>query len=180
MRPVYEKFPLAELRALPRDEDRLAEARPEFGKRLRAAIDDSPVTVQAVADALVVERPNFYKVFTGERDVPGSRLLLLPEPVLKSFIEGLARELGYELTPAETAARAGGYKTALDVMREVADVLHSTSDIESGGGDVRRKALDGVREIEEAERALADRKAHLRTLGTAEAQVHPLRGGAKP
>lgn len=153
------------------------QAKAIFGKRFETWVRRSELPITEVAEAMALQGPHLHEVFKGARGLRMSLLFVLPPPVLRVLLEDLAASIGYELRPVEESSRVDGMKTALNVMREVADVLHSTSDIESGGGDVRRKALDGVREIEEAERALAERKAHLRQLGeSGVAPVHSIKG----
>lgn len=147
--------------ALTSSRARRAELEDAFGAHVQVLIARSGSTPTQVADALGIDRPKLYECFDPikGRHFRAAWLAALPPAVEALYLEERAAALGMQLVAVadETTPRALG-----DVMRELGDVLAQTARAEADGFISPEEAEEGLREIDDAMRVLAARRALLR------------------
>jgi len=140
-----------------------AELMERWGEQLSRWIAVSEVSVTDVAAALGQSRPSLYKLW-GDSQKPfrAELLYLLPPALLRLVLEDLAASIGYQLAPVvEAPADYDHGQAHADYVRELTDLLRARAEHEADGHLSPQEAACELREIEQAERELACRKALL-------------------
>lgn len=151
------------------------ELRRTYGEQLEKWVHRANASVTDVAAALGWKRANLYKVFRGRLPLHAEDLYLLPPEVLR-IVADLAATIGLELRPAaELGADHDDDRAALAVVHEALDTIRHITTMRADGKIDRREAIEGLREIEELEAALAPLRTRLRQVVAEGAKVLEMR-----
>lgn len=135
-----------------------------FGEQLERWTHQAGVRVVDLATALGFERPHAYKLFRGALPFHAAWLYLLPPALLKLVLDDLAASIGHEVRPASDDALPRDYchaRDGADYIRELTDCLRERALNEADGQLDLAEIERELRELEEAEAALARRRAFL-------------------
>lgn len=133
-----------------------------FGARVRGWISASGARFVDVAASLGMRREDLYEVMDGAKHARAAWLELLPPAVEILYLRERAAHHALDLRPVADASSPHARMHA--VVSELSDVVRCAATSEADGFVSVEEATDELREIEEAERALSARKAHLLTV----------------
>lgn len=149
-----------------------------IGVRLRGWIMRAEASFTEVAKALGMHRPELYELMEGERAPKLAWLALLPAPVLRVALEDLAGTIGYELRPrAVLAPDYDASHAATVAVHEALDAIRSVTATQADGRIDRQEAIEELREWDELDEAMSQRRALLRRVIDSGAAVHQIRPG---
>ena len=147
-----------------------------IGVRLRGWIMRADASFTEVAEALGKHRNELYEMMEGKRAPKLAWLPLLPAPVLRVALEDLAGTIGYELR--RRAVLPEGHDAAhaaTVVVHEALDAIRSVTATQADGRIDREEAINELREWDELDEAMSQRRALLRRVIESGAAVHPIR-----
>jgi hypothetical protein len=133
--------------------------RSTVGARVRSILERLGVTVDAAAQHVGIPRTKLSSALSGAMELRADWIEALPPDVVREYATDLARSVGYEL---QLAGNGDSTRARMHVVvGELSDVIRHAAASEADGYLDPAEALAELKEIEEAERALHDRKALL-------------------